>query len=129
VPPLGRETEFGAPRSDTRLVLNIDLAPTIADLMGAAAARSVDGVSLLPALADPSAEWHTDGGLELWADDDETAFKGLRSGRWKYLRYDTGEEELYDLEADPYELDNLARDPDQAPRLAELSARTSTLMR
>ena len=43
--------------------------------------------------------------------------------------YGNGEQELYDLQADPYELDNLAMSPGQAARLAELSARLDALAR
>ena len=132
VPPPGRMAEFGAPRAEARLVLNIDLAPTLAELTGAAPDRAIDGLSLLPMLTAPESPWRTEGILEFWADEDDgqdVSFKGLRSGGWKYLRYVNGEQELYDLQADPYELDSLAADPAQARRLAELSARLDALLR
>jgi N-acetylglucosamine-6-sulfatase len=128
VPPPGRAAEFGAPRTDGRLVLNIDLAPTFAELAGIAPGRAVDGLSLLPLLGDPQAPWHAEGGLELWSEEEQVHFVGLRADQWKYVRYEDGEQELYDLGQDPYELDNLAVRPDQAARLAELSARTTRLV-
>jgi N-acetylglucosamine-6-sulfatase len=36
---------------------------------------------------------------------------GIRTGRWKYVRYSTGQAELYDLDADPNELRNVITDP------------------
>jgi len=36
---------------------------------------------------------------------------GVRTGQWKYIEYSSGEQELYDLDADPNELDNLVKDP------------------
>ena len=35
----------------------------------------------------------------------------MRDGRWRYIRYSDGMEELYDHETDPHELKNLAVDP------------------
>jgi N-acetylglucosamine-6-sulfatase len=122
-PPPSRAAQFGAPRTDHRLVLNIDIAPTIADLAGVSPDRPLDGHSIMSGLRDPQAALRTEGMLELWADDQETAFRGLRTERWKYLRYENGEQELYDLESDPYELQNLAANSDHAPLLADLSAR------
>ena len=42
--------------------------------------------------------------------------------RWVYTEYDTGEVELYDLVADPWQLENLAASPEHAAVLAELGA-------
>lgn len=35
-------------------------------------------------------------------------FHAVRTEEWKYVEYETGEKELYDLVNDPYELNNLA---------------------
>lgn len=35
------------------------------------------------------------------------AYCGFRGGRWKYVQYTNGEEELYNLSRDPYELRNV----------------------
>jgi N-acetylglucosamine-6-sulfatase len=34
-------------------------------------------------------------------------YRAIRTETHKYVEYDTGDKELYDLEADPYELDNV----------------------
>lgn len=38
----------------------------------------------------------------------------MRTGTHKYVEYGNGEEELYDLEADPYELESLHESADPA---------------
>ena len=55
-------------------------------------------------------------------------YQGLRTREYAYVEYMTGERELYDLRADPYELDNIATKASQA-LLAELSARLGELNR
>jgi arylsulfatase A-like enzyme len=47
----------------------------------------------------------------------------VRTENEKYVEYDDGEEELYDLSADPYELQNMAVDPGHADLKASLHAR------
>ncbi|MDO8752369.1 MAG: sulfatase [Anaerolineales bacterium] len=107
---------FFAARTDLRLVANIDLAPTFADLSGAPIPDSVDGLSLLPLLYDPSIPWRDGLLLEHWPTDGEThlipEFHAIRTSEWKYVEYVTGEVELYDLINDPYELSNLAALPE-----------------
>lgn len=52
----------------------------------------------------------------------------LRSGRWKYIHYTGFEPELFDLEADPEELTNLAKDPDHADVLKAFESRLFAML-
>ncbi|HEY8021646.1 MAG TPA: hypothetical protein VIH93_11120, partial [Thermoanaerobaculia bacterium] len=54
-------------------------------------------------------------------DAADAAYVGLRSRRFKYVEYTSGERELYDLRRDPDELENLWKRADPA-LLARLSA-------
>ena len=51
----------------------------------------------------------------------------VRSATSLYVRYTTGEEELYDEIADPFELSNLVDDPDAASQLAAMRGRAQEL--
>lgn len=127
VPLIVRGPGVPAGRTLPHFVLNIDLAPTLADLAGAAPARFVDGRSLRPLLAGapPSAgAWRNDFVVEYWSPSmrKAPAYEALRTSGYLYVEYVSGERELYDLRADPYELKNLAGSA--APGLvSELSKR------
>ena len=51
---------------------------------------------------------------------DGLSSSGIRTGRFKYIHYSTGEEELYDLLNDPNELESLHNDPAYADIKAQL---------
>ncbi|MDQ3894067.1 MAG: sulfatase, partial [Actinomycetota bacterium] len=87
------------------LVANIDLTPTILDAANAKASRRIDGRSLLPLTRDRLADYGRDLLLET------AAYSAIRTDRFKYVEYGTGERELYDLAADPYELVSRHDDP------------------
>ncbi len=108
----------GAARTESRLALNIDLAPTVAEVAGVATPPT-DGRSLVPLLAGRPVRWRRDFLVEhLEGRNPVPTYCAVRGERFKYVRYATGEEELYDLAADPHELENRAADP----RLARVRA-------
>jgi len=113
-------------RTETALALNIDLAPTIADAAGVPI-PATDGESLLPVLdgrTDPRRDFLIE---HLEGTNPVTTYCAVRSARWKYVRYATGEEELYDLDADPFELENLAARPSEEETLTRLRTRLREL--
>jgi len=120
-------------RRETRLVANIDLAPTFAEWAGMTPPKSVDGMSLASLLDDPSAAWREEILLEHWPTEQGVgsmipAFSSVRTKQWKYTEYETGETELYDLLNDPFELTNLARKWDYKEIREELVAKLERLL-
>ena len=106
-------------------VLNIDLAPTIADVAGLPIPDSVDGTSLMPLLQGGADDWRDAVLIEHWPTEEGFGgtipyYEAIRTAEWKYVRYETGELELYDLVNDPYEMQNLAGDAQYADLMAQL---------
>jgi N-acetylglucosamine-6-sulfatase len=160
--------------STGQLVNTIDIAPTILELAEVAPDKSIDGVSLVPymkeptlrsrrpllfesfvqtddgeqngqaAAEEPSATERTDAGPATGklglkgisarpattasgvgtsknpaASASEVAppknYYGIRLGPYKYIEWPDGEKELYDINKDPYELNNIVRDPNYFP--------------
>jgi N-acetylglucosamine-6-sulfatase len=118
-------------RDESRLTANIDWNPTITAITGASSPFPVRGLSLVPLLENQEVTWRSDLFLD-WRGGTDTrspVFYAVRTETWKYVEYDTGEKELYDLVNDPYEQLNKANLPDYAAiqdelrqRLAELKA-------
>jgi arylsulfatase A-like enzyme len=111
---------IASPRTDDRLVVNIDLAPTFAELAHVGA-HGAEGSSLVPLLGDEPASWRTDFLLEHMqhSHGGVPTYCGVHSDRYVFVRYRTGEEELYDLERDPAELVNQV----ESARYAEIRGR------
>jgi hypothetical protein len=85
-----------------QLVINNDFAPTIADLAGASIPTFVDGRSFAPLLTNsPPSSWRT---AFLEEESIWHPHKGVHTQRYTFTEYATGEHELYDLGADPYQL-------------------------
>jgi N-acetylglucosamine-6-sulfatase len=101
----------GTRSTSSDMVLNLDLAPTFADAAGVPA-PGAEGMSLLPLLGPKPPKWRPDFLIEHWGGTEGVpAYCAVRSEQYKYVEYKTREEQLYDLAADPYELENRASDP------------------
>jgi len=125
VPLIVRGPGIPARRVSRELVANIDLAPTIVELAGATASKTVDGRSLLPFAHNPAlfrkrAILHETGGSKYVgaAEQDERTnlrrplkrvmtYRAIRTDRWLYVRWQNGARELYDLRKDPDQLHSL----------------------
>jgi N-acetylglucosamine-6-sulfatase len=107
-----------------RLALNTDFAPTFADLAGIE--FSADGRSLAPLLRGEDHAWRSAVLLEGFPDENPPSYGAVRTETHKYVEYDNGETELYDLEADPYELENLPDITDLA-LVADLNTKLNAL--
>jgi N-acetylglucosamine-6-sulfatase len=119
----------GVPAAATvnELVANIDLAPTIADAANVRPLRIVDGRSLLPLLRG-TRPVPRDILIEAPVSDvPRQVFTAVRTPRYLYGSYGSGDEELYDLHVDPYELTSLHADPTQAALVADLALRLERL--
>ena len=103
------------------LVTNADLAPTIVSATGARADRVMNGRPILSDARHPGREL----GRELLLQGNN--YFAIRTARYKYVAYRNGERELYDLQSDPDELQNVVTDPAYAPVAELLSGELSTL--
>lgn len=99
------------------MIENIDIAPTILDLAGVPIPEKMQGRSFLPLLEGKDIPWRHEIFYEYyweWAYPQTPTIFGVRTDRYKYI-YNWGIwdiNELYDLEKDPYEMNNLIRDPE-----------------
>jgi arylsulfatase A-like enzyme len=130
------------------LAANIDIAPTILELAGAEADKSIDGRSLVPYWQDTSLRTRRPILFESFVETNDVEangaepsrsarastsrhlrrvrpggdkasasivappkdYEGIRLGPYKYIEWPDGEKELYDINKDPYELNNIVRD-------------------
>ncbi len=117
------------PRQDDHLVVvNLDIPATLLDLAGAASGG--EGLSLLPLLGGLDPPWRDHFLIESYSSR-WCGIVGILSGRLlKYVEHaenPTVEYELYDLTADPYELESLHQDPSYAPQRELLAQELSPL--
>lgn len=99
------------------VIQNIDIAPTILDIARVAKPSQMQGASFLPLLKGEKMAWRSKAFYEYYWEysfpQTPTTF-GVRDGKYKFIYYpgvwDVGE--LFDLEADPEEKNNLWRHPD-----------------
>jgi arylsulfatase A-like enzyme len=129
VPFIVRYPALGiTPRVDNRFILNIDLAPTFAELAGIIPPSMVNGRSFLKLLTNTENSWRNDFLLEGWNSSVAgriPTYATVRNSQWEYIKTNDGGafEELYNMTQDPYELVNVAGDPNNATILSQMRAR------
>lgn len=116
------------------IVLNLDFAPTLLDYAGLTPHKSFQGSSLRPLMEDQTPEtwrksmyyhyyeyphgWHS-----------VKKHYGVRTDRYKLIHFydDIDEWELYDLQTDPNEVNNIIGDSEHADLIIELKAEIEKL--
>lgn len=98
---------------DDRLVGFADVMPTLLDLAGIHVPDTVDGRSMLGERRET---------LYGECGEDDHASRMIRTSRWKLIWYPTGNHfQLFDMDSDPHEMTDLARDPAHAETMDSLS--------
>jgi len=103
-------TELSAAGAHESVRLYGRLAQTFAEVAGVAA-PGAEGNSLVPLFTNPSAPWRSDFLIEHTNGSTIPTYCAVRTVRYIYVFYSTGERELYDLQQDPFELQKRASDP------------------
>jgi arylsulfatase A-like enzyme len=92
----------------------VDIYPTLAELTGLTPPGNLQGYSLLPLLQNPDAEWQHPAFTQVQRGN--TPGHSVRTEVWRFTEWGFGKmgEELYNEDADPQELNNLAGNPKYA---------------
>ena len=103
------------------LVSSLDVMPTILDFAGVPIPEGLEGKTLRPLLMNKQNRLRE----EVFSEACGVAGLGIghrmvRTRRWKYMLSDVNEEALFDLESDPYELNDLLDDPGARPQLERM---------
>ena len=106
----------------------LDIFPTLCDLSDIGQPNDLEGKSLLPLM----------NGIENADNSDRVAYSEMyrsstgimvRKGKWKYIRYNSEKEYLYDIDTDPKEINNLINSTQHQAIIRELSTLASAKFR
>ena len=101
------------------LVMNIDIAPTLLDMVGIHIPGAMEGRSFLPMLKGEQApsDWRTQ---TLYSYSSGPRHYGIRNKRYTYVHVPGFPPELYDRQQDPDQMRNQATNPEYAPVMVKL---------
>jgi arylsulfatase A-like enzyme len=142
IPMLIRYPGLTSPSEPKRVqeqVLTVDVAPTILELCGAEPLSNIHGRSFARLIREGDPDWRT---AWFYHYNYEKQFpytpniRGIRTDRWKYIRYPHGDggpdrhmAELYDIQNDPEETTNLIESAENQELIADLQQQLAALMR
>jgi arylsulfatase A-like enzyme len=113
----------------------LDIAPTVIEVANGMPGPHIQGRSLLPLLRGERSSWRSSFLVEYYGEAAipwlvAMSYKAVRTVRHKYIDWTQhpDADELYDLAADPYELSNLAREPEHAGLREELRKELARLV-
>ncbi|MFC1790989.1 sulfatase [Gemmatimonadota bacterium] len=112
------------------LVASVDFAPTVLEIAGVTRGDHLQGQSFVPLLMGDDSRARESVLVEFYTYENpfpwllDMDYRAIRTDRYKLIHWirHPGEEELYDLVEDPYEMRNLIDDPGMAEVVAELRA-------
>jgi N-acetylglucosamine-6-sulfatase len=109
-----------------QLVTNADFAPTILSYAGLPVPPQMQGASMKPLFEEQNPRWRNAVFYEYWKElvHSIPAMTALRTDRYKLITYPEIKDldELFDLEKDPHEMNNLALDPAHAALHASMKS-------
>ncbi|HVW11721.1 MAG TPA: sulfatase [Bryobacteraceae bacterium] len=120
-----------------QMVLNVDFAPSVLDVCGAAPLPKTHGKSWKPLLQNPQApgrkSWYYEYNYEQQFPYTPNV-RGVRTEEWKYVHSPNGDDapdkyvaELYNVKDDPLETKTLIHAPEMKPKVEELKAELARL--
>ena len=111
------------PFIEPRLVANIDICPTIYELAGIPIPAKVDGLSLAELLQ--GGPWREGLLIEGWPP--RGIYSGIHTEQYLYVETRDDRAEFYDLEKDPFQLQNAIDDPAYRDIIARLKAQLESV--
>jgi len=114
------------------MVLNLDIAPTLLEIAGVAVPAEMQGKSMMPLAEGKTMPWRKDWLYEYYeypGFENVRPCRGVRTERYKLVHFfvEPQEFELYDLQTDPDEMNNLYGKPEFAELTAHLKERMNAL--
>ena len=116
IPPKGMSTGDFKPAAECNQPVNlVDIYPTLVEMANLPKKEGLSGKSLLPLIENPNAKWD-----EATVTTIAHGNHAIHTKTWSYIHYYDGSEELYNIEDDPEEWVNLAKQPQHKALIEKL---------